>query len=742
MTRPGLFRIYALAAIAVALSEAVYLAPRRDPLTLLFFTALVALTAFLDVEVDGAMLGFESAVVFAAIILLHDPAVALIPVLVGTLRSVRLSALVESAERALSYFVVAILYTSAVEHSAPLGAKISGYVLLLVGYLAASLGFTALRRSLVGETVDPLRFLRIHGRMLLLLTPIVVLEILSDSAYGRLGFTIAFCPAIVVAVAIRKTVRAEQRNVELTGRNRELSILTESATRVLAADTEDETLRRLASLLGQLARLKACAVVTWDASGEPGGTVYRFGECRPTDQEILRWVDTAGFSQSAPSRPFVFQDELRRFPLSAGPAIQIIIGIQTGEVIYGILIYETDDPSILKSDSLNLLTLLVNQIDVSLQDQVLRDQMRGKTEQLEKQAATMSTILDVSTSLIGSFDLDAGLTRIATAIRDALGFRVVIFAVRDARSGDFMRRAQVGLDDVWEDMRKTPVAASAIELFLNSDFRISNSYFVSHTALQPSEHGVFIRSDEAQSWLDEWHDNDMLIVPLGSGEEMIGYLTVRDPHDRALPTSDKVKTLEIFAVQAVTALQSARQYEEIRRLTFVDGLTLAYNYRFFQEALAKEIHRHQRTGSEFTLAMLDIDNFKRINDTFGHPIGDEILKGLVAELMTNARESDVVSRYGGEEFAIIFPDTPGGSAVDAGNRMRELVEQRSFLVPQINRTLRVTVSLGLAIFPRDATTATDLIARADAALYFAKKSGKNQVAMARDVPASDAGYGG
>src|SRR5204862_82704 len=82
----------------------------------------------------------------------------------------------------------------------------------------------------------------------------------------------------------------------------------------------------------------------------------------------------------------------------------------------------------------------------------------------------------------------------------------------------------------------------------------------------------------------------------------------------------------------------------------------------FQEALAKEIHRHQRTGHQFVLAMLDIDFFKRFNDTFGHPVGDEILKGLVDELLTNVRDMDVVARYGGEEFAIIFPETRGVAA--------------------------------------------------------------------------------
>ena len=230
----------------------------------------------------------------------------------------------------------------------------------------------------------------------------------------------------------------------------------------------------------------------------------------------------------------------------------------------------------------------------------------------------------------------------------------------------------------------------------------------------------------------------MLLVPLMSADQPIGYLSVRDPHDRRIPSVDKVKTLEVFATQAVTALQSARQYEEIKRLTFIDALTPAYNHRFFQEALTKEIHRHSRTHHELALAMLDIDNFKKINDTFGHPAGDEILKGLVEELMQNARDSDVVARYGGAEFVIIFPDTPATAAREAANRLRELVERRDFPLPQFDRTLHITVSIGVAIYPLDGATSADLISRADAALYFAKKHGKNQVCMASEVSAAEA----
>src|SRR5437764_4295025 len=225
---------------------------------------------------------------------------------------------------------------------------------------------------------------------------------------------------------MRNEAESSLQNAELVRRNRDLSILTESSTQILSAEDDPETLRRLMSLLSKLARMKACAVVTWETNPEVPGTVYRFGECLPTDQEILRWVDSAGFAQSAPSRAFVFRDEQRRFPLADGAALQVLIGIQTPEVIYGILIFESEDLAILKAGSLNLLTLLVNQTALSLQDQLLRREMRDKTEQLEKQAVTMSTILDVSNSLISSFDIDAALTRIAQAIRSQLAFGGIV----------------------------------------------------------------------------------------------------------------------------------------------------------------------------------------------------------------------------------------------------------------------------------------------------------------------------
>ncbi|HYC58211.1 MAG TPA: sensor domain-containing diguanylate cyclase [Thermoanaerobaculia bacterium] len=755
MTRATLFHWWKVGCIALAillLGIAVVTQPTADMRTALVFAALVLVAAFLRIEMGDASIGFEAAVVFGAIVIFHSPAVALVSVLVGTaahaaylaakVRAWRLEPFYNAAQLALSYSIVGLLYSVAVAGDAKPAAKMAGFTLLLVGYVGVHLLFVSVRRYFEEDAapIDVRRILFLEGKTLLFVTPVVAIEIMLYASWGIVGFAIAFVPVLILAYVMRANAESSQQNVELLRRNRELAILTESSTQILSAETDHETLRRLMSLLSKLARMKACAVVTWESNPDVPGTVYRFGECMPTDQEIMRWVDSAGFAQSAPSRVFVFQSDMRKFPLSSGSAIQVLIGIQTPEVIYGILLFETEDLSILKTGSLNLLTLLVNQTALSLQDQLLRREMREKTIQLESHAATMSTILDVSNSLIGQFEIDAALTRIAHAIRKALGFESVVFALRDPRRDEYVRRAHAGLEDVWDDVRKKPVAQAEIAAFFNPEFKASNSYFVSHTALHKSEHDFFVRPEDADDGFlkpDEWHENDLLLVPLmrpgANGDEMLGFLSVRDPHDRRIPNLEKVQTLEIFATQAVTALQSSRQYEEIKRLTFIDALTPAYNHRFFQEALSKEISRHSRTGHELALAMLDLDNFKKINDTYGHPVGDEILKGLVEELMSNARDSDVVARYGGEEFAIIFPDTPGHSAHEAANRMREIVERREFVLPQAGRSLRVTVSIGVAVYPNDGLTPADLISRADMALYWAKKHGKNRVAMASEV---------
>jgi diguanylate cyclase len=165
-----------------------------------------------------------------------------------------------------------------------------------------------------------------------------------------------------------------------------------------------------------------------------------------------------------------------------------------------------------------------------------------------------------------------------------------------------------------------------------------------------------------------------------------------------------------------------------------DHLTGCYNRRYLVDQLMRPQAAAPRPSRrKLTVVLCDIDNFKRINDTYGHPTGDEMLRGLVRILKDNKRETDLVARYGGEEFAVILPDADAASAFEAANRFRQIVADTLFDMPAIGKTLRMTVSIGVALCPVDGDTEAQLIARSDAALYHAKKTGKDRVSMAAEV---------
>jgi len=753
MSRGRLRQLYHLGVIAITSLVAIHeWAILRHPLEypLLFFTALVVVATFLRVRYTEGHVGFEMVVTFPVIILFHDPEFAvfsvfaanLIYVLATDLRAkrIRLESIYNGAQLALSFFLAGMLYVSMVNRQMPLMTRAADYVILSFAFLLSMWLFTWIDRRLAGFSPRTALgdIFAIHGKTVLLTSPIVAAEVMLYQPYGQIGFVIAFLPVLLVAYVMRNESELSLKNVSLLRRNRELALLSESGISLLASETVEQTLKRLISSLSGISPMKAAAIVAWEGISGTLMTVFRFGACQKSDQEILRWVGSSSFDHTVAGRPNANPASTRDFPLSDLPAHQTVHGIQTAEVSYGVLIYESDDESLAHEDTRKLFSLLVNQAALALQDQLLRREMHRKTLELERRASTMSTILKVSEGLIGDRDLDKSLTSIAEGIRESLQFDKVLVALADPKQQIFVRRAQAGLDDNWSDLKLKTVAFSEITPLMRDRFRISNSYFISHLHVRPGDFEMY--GDQTEKRREDWHPLDLLIAPLISGDELVGYFSVGEPRDHRVPTTERVQTLEVFANQAVMAIRSAGHYDEIRRLTFVDSLTPAYNHRFFQESLVKEIHRHERTRSSFSLVMLDIDNFKAFNDTYGHPVGDEILKGLVDELISNVRDLDIVARYGGEEFALILPETSGARARDVSRRLRGLVAAREFIMPGLPAILRITVSLGVAVFPDDAITGPDLIARADAALYRAKKQGKNQVVMAGESESIEVEY--
>ncbi len=181
--------------------------------------------------------------------------------------------------------------------------------------------------------------------------------------------------------------------------------------------------------------------------------------------------------------------------------------------------------------------------------------------------------------------------------------------------------------------------------------------------------------------------------------------------------------LRLQMIESLNSHELFTQKRELERLAITDPVTLLSNHRFFQDQLKIEVARSIRHERNLSLVMIDIDHFKRFNDSYGHPAGDKLLREVATRLTEAVRNLDTVSRYGGEEFAILLPDTSRERAQLVAERVRLMFSETPFLIG--DRSTLVTLSLGVASCPEHATSAEALVEVADRALYRAKGQGRN-----------------
>jgi diguanylate cyclase (GGDEF)-like protein len=236
--------------------------------------------------------------------------------------------------------------------------------------------------------------------------------------------------------------------------------------------------------------------------------------------------------------------------------------------------------------------------------------------------------------------------------------------------------------------------------------------------------------DPAMAWTTHSEGiRSQVALPLRTGDTIIGVLAIASTTFRELAMSE-IERLQVIGNQSSLALQNALLHEELERLSVTDRLTELYNHGYFQQRLEEEIGRAQRFDRTLSLIMLDIDDFKDFNDTFGHPRGDKVLQKVSSIIRDNLREMDVAARYGGEEFVVVLPETEADGAEAVAQRIREGVADFPFIGAEGLPSVTKTVSIGVASFPRDATSQSRLVDLADRAMYLAKRSGKNRVMLA------------
>jgi diguanylate cyclase (GGDEF)-like protein len=219
---------------------------------------------------------------------------------------------------------------------------------------------------------------------------------------------------------------------------------------------------------------------------------------------------------------------------------------------------------------------------------------------------------------------------------------------------------------------------------------------------------------------------EFVTVPLKAKDKVIGVILADNLYTKRPITKEDIRLLTMFANQAGLAIENSRLYEKTVFLSNTDSLTGLFNHGYFQTVLDEKLKESNLEGKDLSLVMMDLDFFKGYNDSLGHQSGDRALSKVAHIIKNSIRETDIAARYGGEEFVIILPFTTKETAYNIIERIRTTIEKSDFINLDLRPKKTLTISAGIATFPKDALTKKELIKTADLALYKAKESGKNK----------------
>ncbi|MFN7134101.1 MAG: diguanylate cyclase, partial [Myxococcales bacterium] len=357
----------------------------------------------------------------------------------------------------------------------------------------------------------------------------------------------------------------------------------------------------------------------------------------------------------------------------------------------------------------------VAEIEANREMESMQRELALKAE-LERRIRDLTLLFDVTRSLNSTLELDEILKLVTEMVANRLGFQQFSMMLLDGKTGELVVKTSSGFAD--------PEAVGR--------FRLPVGQGASGIAAETRE-PMYVRDVQNDArYVRGPYDPDgeasLLAVPMVCKEKVVGVLNFARAGKDAFSEND-ILLMQLVGNQAAMAIVNARLFQETVELTLTDALTAVFNRRHLFARLEMEITRALRFSAPVALIMIDIDHFKHLNDTAGHPAGDKVLKGVADLLKKTVRKVDTVARYGGEEFAVILPMVPSNECFEVAEKLRKVVERTPFDHGDSQPGGRITISIGVAVFPEHGHTLEQLLDAADSALYASKRGGRNRVTL-------------
>ncbi len=482
-----------------------------------------------------------------------------------------------------------------------------------------------------------------------------------------------------------------------------IAILYDASQAILSTFDLDEVLNQILTIIRDYFQLRHGAVLLLDkAKGElyvraDLGTVAKDGLRIPVGQGL------SGYAAKL-KRPVYVPDvskDKRYMPTVADTRSEVAIPLMVRDEVVGVLDFQSDQLNFFDPEMVDLLTLFSIQASLALENARLYSLERRRAEQLE----AINAVARQTTAVL---ELDQLLTVVCHLLLE--WFRIDHVAVLLAEGETLRVRAYEG--------RLTPNLAMGSQL--------ATGVGLASRALSTGKSVIENNVNFVDGYIAGFAETQSeMCVPLIFFGEKLGVLALESARKDAFDRDD-LQPLESVADICAAAIQNASYFDRMKQLAYVDGLTGIHNRRYFEMRVVEELERAGRFQGRMSIIMVDIDNFKRLNDEFGHLLGDEVLRSVSTIMKQQLRKVDLVCRYGGEEFAIVVPETSGENALRVAEKLRRQVESHHF--PGVPRP--VTISAGVADYPTHGITRDEVVAAADNALYQAKQAGRNRVVAA------------